>query len=155
MRQQVRSTEPLLLWRKLRDEEPTRRAQVPQLQTCDAETAVRRIHDAVALYKAELLLPAAWLMLLGLAGPLMHLTPDFLKLPVVGVTIVTTLAILITFLPECQKRRQRTERLIGILSELTPECRSTQILPELLETSYLRCSCPSYDSSCEASAHSL
>lgn len=43
------------------------------------------------------------------------------------------LSVLIAFLPECQKRRQRTERLMGILGELVPECRSTQILPELLD----------------------
>jgi hypothetical protein len=46
---------------------------------------------------------------------------------------VALLSVLIAFLPECQKRRQRTERLMKILSELTPECRSTQILPELLD----------------------
>jgi hypothetical protein len=133
---QQRTIPPEQFWKKLCQAESLPLLRTPELQALETEDAVCLLHQAIAPHPDQLQPPMRWISSIGAIGLLINLVrfvPSVLQIILMGIFILTFLAILIAFLPESHKRRERTERLLKALGELAPECRSARVLPELLD----------------------
>ncbi len=132
---QQRTQDQERLWKQLLEPQQTSLNHDAQLQALGSEEAVRLLYNAVAPRREELHPPTTTsLGVLGIIPMLLQLVPSkALQVIFMALFLLSFLGTLVFFLVECQKRRRRSERLLNTLGALAPNCRSTTLVPELMD----------------------
>ncbi len=131
---QQRTQDPERLWKQLLEPQQTSLNHDAQLQALGSEEAIRLLYNAVAPRREQLHPPSTNFGIFGIIPILFPLVPSFVFEGIVlALFLLSVLGTLVLFLVECQKRRRRSERLLNTLGALAPNCRSTALVPELMD----------------------